>query len=94
VVAFIVRRIDTLPSITRIGVLAIAAVFRVVLLVVPGPLPMRVAGKIPICSEYLRLVRSLGYAYIWETWPSTTADGGTAAPAQNVALSQNDEPAP
>jgi hypothetical protein len=23
----------------------------------------------------VRLVRSLGYAYVWETWPATGADG-------------------
>ena len=30
---------------------------------------------LPIIGEYVRLVRSLAYAYIWETWPDTSAAG-------------------
>ena len=32
---------------------------------------------LPLLTEYPRLIRSLGYAYIWETWPATDVDGGT-----------------
>ncbi len=32
---------------------------------------------VPLLAEFPRLVRSLGYAYIWETWPDTNVDGGT-----------------
>jgi len=76
-VQFIERRVVELPSITRLGVRAIGrtidllgAVFgrrRVLATVTARPLPL--------LAEYPRLVRSLGYAYIWETWPSTTVDG-------------------
>ena len=37
------------------------------------------ALPLPLLSEYPRLVRSLGYAYVWETWPDTAVDGGRAA---------------
>jgi hypothetical protein len=30
---------------------------------------------LPIAGEYVRLVRSLAYAYIWERWPDTAATG-------------------
>ena len=29
------------------------------------------AKPLPLLAEYPRLVRSLGYAFIWETWPDT-----------------------
>jgi hypothetical protein len=77
VVSFACRRIDDLPSPIRLGVLAVAAVVRV-LLVVPGAEPtvrLLAARPLPVVGEYVRLIRSLGYAYIWETWPATAADG-------------------
>ena len=30
---------------------------------------------LPVFGEYVRLVRSLTYAYVWETWPDTAASG-------------------
>ena len=30
---------------------------------------------LPVLGEYVRLVRSLAYAYVWETWPDTAASG-------------------
>lgn len=77
VIAFTTRRVEGLPSFMRIGVLAIAAVVRPVL-VVPGSAPVvRVLARthLPLVGEYVRLVRSLGYAFIWETWPDTRPDG-------------------
>ena len=31
--------------------------------------------RLPVIAEYFRLVRSLGYAFVWETWPDTASDG-------------------
>ena len=73
VVAFVGRRVDVLPSVIRLGVTVIAAAYRV-LLAVPGGwwLARRLLGQpLPLLAEYPRLVRSLGYAYIWERWPDT-----------------------
>ena len=80
VVAFIARRVDTLPSFTRFGVLAIGSVFRV-LLAVPGgwglaSVVMRL--PLPFVGEYPRLMRSLGFAYVWEHWPTTGPSGAPA----------------
>ena len=77
VVAFIARRVDGLPSFTRFGVLLLGCFFRV-LLAVPGG--WRLASlltrlPLPLVAEYPRLIRSLGFAYVWENWPATTASG-------------------
>jgi len=78
-VDFIGRRVRMLPSITRFGVLTIGALVDVAGTVAGHDRTRRVVTRLPVplLSEYPRLVRSLGYAYIWETWPDTTVDGGT-----------------
>ena len=35
-------------------------------------------GPLPLVGEFPRLVRSLGFAYIWETWPDTSPSGAPA----------------
>ena len=77
VVAFAVRRIDGLPSPMKLGVGLIAvlvgAVGRIVgLRRLVGMLARR---PLPVLGDYVRLVRSLGYAYVWDTWPATGPDG-------------------
>jgi len=77
VVAFVARRVDSLPSFTRFGVLVIASVFRT-LIAVPGGWPVAkllAAKPLPLVGEYPRLVRSLGFAFVWERWPATTPTG-------------------
>jgi hypothetical protein len=32
---------------------------------------------LPVVGDYVRFVRALTTAYVWETWPSTAADGAT-----------------
>ncbi|HEY4333733.1 MAG TPA: hypothetical protein VGM78_14225, partial [Ilumatobacteraceae bacterium] len=34
---------------------------------------------LPVVGEYVRMLRSLSYTYIWENWPQSLPDG---APAQ------------
>lgn len=77
-VAFIGRRVRVLPSITRFGVLVIAAVVHVAGTVLGHERVRRIVLRLPLplLAEYPRLIRSLGYAYIWETWPDTDVDGG------------------
>ena len=74
---FIERRVEVLPSITRFGVRVIGGMVDVLgrsigqqrVLTVVTTLPL------PLLAEYPRLIRSLGFAYIWETWPDTAVDG-------------------
>jgi hypothetical protein len=77
VVAFIGHRVDSLPSFTRFGVLAIGTVFRMLLAVPGGWVGAKVLMKLPLpfVGEYPRLMRSLGFAYVWEHWPTTTPTG-------------------
>lgn len=82
VVEFVARRVDGLPSVMHLGVLLLGLAFRL-LLAVGGVLPVgrdgvvrRVSGlPLPLVGEYSRMIRSLGYAYVWETWPDTSATG-------------------
>ena len=82
-IAFAVRRVDGLPSVMNLGVILIAALFRG-LLALPGNdaiLRFFARTPLPLLGEYVRLVRSLGYAYIFETWPDTRPDGSSPTPA-------------
>ena len=77
VVGFIAHRVDHLPSFTRFGVLLLGFFFRG-LLAVPGGWAVSTAVMklpLPLVAEYPRLIRSLGFAYVWEHWPSTTPTG-------------------
>jgi hypothetical protein len=77
VVEFAGRRIAGLPSPMKlaVGVVAgavggagrLAGATRVAGLLADHPLP--------VAGEYVRLVRSLAYAYVWETWPDTSSTG-------------------
>jgi hypothetical protein len=81
VVAFAGRRIAALPTPTRIGVGAVS-------LAVDGA--SRIVGRgrvtsflarhpVPLAAEYVRLIRSLALAHVWDTWPETSPTGAAAA---------------
>lgn len=77
VVAFSCDRVRTLPDLTRTGVLAVASLTRL-LSCLPGGsriVTALAARQVPGIGEYVRLLRSLASAYIWETWPDTAPDG-------------------
>ncbi|MEO5722884.1 MAG: hypothetical protein ABIQ39_13355 [Ilumatobacteraceae bacterium] len=98
VVSFICRRVDELPSFTRFGVFVIGSVFRAILALPRGwSVARRLAGwPLPLIGEYPRLVRSLGYAYIWERWPetSTSKNIGTASAGPNPTSTASAGPNP
>jgi hypothetical protein len=79
VVEFVRRRVETMPSLTRFGVTVIGALYRMLLVVPFGSaiVGFLVARPLPILGEYPRLVRSLGYAYVWEHWPDTQPSGAS-----------------
>lgn len=80
VVRFVARRVDTMPGLTRLGVLTIGVVLRTLLAAPRGWTLVRgvMSVPLPLVGEFPRLVRSLGFAYVWETWPGTTPTGGPA----------------
>ncbi len=76
-VAFTRRRVAGLPTPMAVGVTVVAVVVGGAGRVVGAE---RVADfltrrPLPLAGEYLRLLRSLAYAYVWETWPATTSTG-------------------
>jgi hypothetical protein len=78
-VQFIDKRVAVLPSFTRFGVQMIGAGIGGLLRVV-GPqrtVALVTSKPIPLVAEFPRLIRSLGYAFIWETWPDTGVDGSS-----------------
>lgn len=78
VVDFVERRVDSLPSVTRLGVVIISRAIDLIRRLGGTERMLDVATgiRLPLLSEYPRLVRSLGYTFVWETWPDTTRDGG------------------
>jgi hypothetical protein len=78
VIEFAARRVDGMPSVMRIGVITIAAGVRVGLALPTGDALVRFLASrpLPLLGEYVRLIRSLAYTFIWETWPDTRPDGG------------------
>ena len=72
-VAFTAARARTLPTPMRVGVGLVAAVVGP-----PAGSSDSVASPgcwrhrpLPVVGDYVRLLRSLCYAYVWETWPDT-----------------------
>src|SRR5690606_2918034 len=76
-VGFVCGRVDMMPGPTRAALLAVAAAFRVAMLLPMRRRLVRAAARttMPLAGDYVRLIRSLGYAYVWERWPGTLADG-------------------
>lgn len=79
-VAFVCRRAQEVPTPLRIGV---------TLLSIGTAVAQRVAGvdrtttflratTVPFVGELARMVRSLGFAFVWETWPATSPTGAAA----------------
>jgi hypothetical protein len=79
VVAFAGRRIVGMPTPMRLGVGVVAcAVASAGLLVGRTRLTSFLARRpLPVVGDYVRLVRSLTYARVWDTWPDTSPTGGS-----------------
>ena len=79
-VAFVCRRARQVPSPLRLGISAVTVGVALALRTV-GPERTTAALRatsLPFVGELPRMVRSLGFAYVWETWPDT---GPTGSPA-------------
>ncbi len=95
-IAFAIRRVDGLPSVMNVGVVLIAMLFRIVLALPGNDAMLRFFARtpLPLLGEYVRLVRSLGYAYIFETWPDTRPDGSSPVGASAITTSASASPDP
>lgn len=79
-VTFVCRRAAQTPSPLRLGILALSAGVGAAqrLLGVERTTRFLAVTRLPFLGELARLVRSLGFAYIWETWPDTSPTGAAA----------------
>jgi hypothetical protein len=75
--AFAGRRYSVLPSPMRTGVTVVAIAVATASRLAGGGRIARLLARheLPVLGDYVRLVRSLTTAYVWETWPTTAADG-------------------
>ena len=76
-VGFTAARASTLPTPMRIGVGLVAAMVETAGRVAGHGRVARLLARrpLPIVGDYVRMLRSLNFAYVWETWPDTAADG-------------------
>lgn len=76
-VAFVCKRAAQTAGPSRVGVIVLATLVGASERVVdPSISTTFLRGtSIPFVSELARLVRSLGFAYVWETWPATSPTG-------------------
>ena len=86
-VEFVCRRANQMPSPLRIGL---------VLVCTGVAFAQRVGGierttrflrdsRLPVLGELPRMVRSLSFAYVWETWPDTSPTGDLGAAQRGSA---------
>ena len=75
--AFAGRRFAALPSPMRAGVSVVAVAVAGAGRILGGRSVARLLAshRLPLVGDYVRLVRALTTAYVWEIWPSTAADG-------------------
>lgn len=78
-VGFVLRRMDDLPEPMQLGVLVIALTARVFLSLPGGRAVLGFVAQrpLPLAGDYVRLVRSLGYAFVWDAWPDSSPDGSS-----------------
>lgn len=76
-VTFVCRRAAAVPGPLRIGVTALALGVGVADRIVDPEVSTAFLRDtpLPIVGELARMVRSLAFAYVWETWPTTAPDG-------------------
>ena len=79
-VAFVCRRAAQTPTPLRLGVIALSlgAGASQRLFGTPRTVSFFRGTSLPFVGELARLVRSLGFTYVWETWPATNESGGSA----------------
>ncbi|MFP5489717.1 MAG: hypothetical protein ACLGHQ_15600 [Acidimicrobiia bacterium] len=76
-VAFVCRRAHEVPTPLRLGVATLSLLTGTAQRVVgvDRTTAFLRATTLPFVGELARMVRSLGLAFVWETWPTTTPTG-------------------
>lgn len=80
VTAFVAERLTALPGPMRLGVSVVALVVAAIHSVAGDRSLVKLSSiSLPIVGEYFRLLRSLSYAYVWETWPDASPSGAVSS---------------
>ncbi len=76
-VAFTCRRANEVPTPLRVGVtmLSVGAGFAGSTIGADRTAAWLRTTRLPFVGELARMVRSLAFAYVWETWPRTSQTG-------------------
>jgi hypothetical protein len=79
-VAFVCRRAAAVPTPLRVGVtgLSLGAGLAQRLIGVDRTTAFLRSTTLPFVGELARMVRSLGFTFIWESWPGTSPSGAAA----------------
>jgi hypothetical protein len=79
-VAFVCRRALEVPTPLRLGVtvLSVGTAIGQRALGVDRTTAFLRSTTLPFVGELARMVRSLGFAFIWESWPATSPSGAAA----------------
>lgn len=74
---FTAARVAGMPSPIRLGVAVVAVLLGVSSRLLGTHRVVRTLARrpLPVTGDFVRLLRSLGFAYVWEHWPATAADG-------------------
>ncbi len=77
--AFMESRLHVLPAPMTVGVGAVAGLVGAIGAIIGHRRLVEVLARraLPVVRDYVRLLRSLSFAYVWETWPDTAPDGST-----------------
>ena len=86
-VAFVCRRANQMPSPLRLGLVLVCTGVALAQRAVGIERSTRFlqGSRLPLLGELPRMVRSLGFAFIWETWPDSSPSGGRATPERGSA---------
>lgn len=76
-VAFVCRRAIQVPSPLQLGLVALSLGVGAAQRIVGWERTTRFLQRtrLPLVGELARMARSLGFAYVWETWPDSTPTG-------------------
>lgn len=82
-VAFIERRLPQLPGPLSAGVAVVASTIALLGRLIGYRRTVDLVADRPllVVRDYVRLLRSLSYAFVWETWPDTQPDGAPSCTA-------------
>jgi hypothetical protein len=82
-VGFVCKRANQVPTPLRLGVTTLSIATGLCERLVGGDRTTRLlrSTSLPFVGELARMVRSLGFAFVWESWPDTSPSGAASAGA-------------